>query len=514
MIDSDVLQMKNITKKFPGVTALKDVSFNLKKGEIHALVGENGAGKSTLMKILSGFYPHGSYLGDIYINGETVTINTIKDSKKLGISIIYQDLILAKNLTIGENIFLGEEPSKRGIINWDKVYSEASYWLSEVGLTINSGTKVSELGVGEQQLLEIAKALSRKAKILILDEPTAALNDSEIQILMKILNELRESSVSCIYISHKLNEVLKISDRITVLRDGVLICTKNTEEFNESILISKMVGRELKNALKKENKILGEIVFEIKNFNVFSYDKSEPVVKNVNFYVKKGEILGISGLMGSGRTELLKGIFGAYKGYKTGEIYINGLKINIESPIDSIKCGISLVPEDRRKDGLILLLSVLKNVSLAILTKLSKFGIININKEITYGLKVKDELNIKTPSLKTQTGNLSGGNQQKVIIAKWLALENLSVLLLDEPTRGIDVGAKLEIYNIIYGLAKRGIAIIMASSELLEILSISDRILIMYEGSIKGELDTKSASEESIMQIATSGNKLEVESNA
>ena len=505
MTEKYILRMNNITKEFPGVRALENVSLKVCKGEIHGLVGENGAGKSTLMKVLSSVYPLGTYSGEIFIDEKSCQFSSVEDAKKAGVTIIYQELVLAKNLNIAENIFLGEEPNHRGIINWNKVYSDAAYWLSEVGLNINPGVKAGDLVIGQQQLLEIAKALSKKTRILILDEPTAALSKSEIDKLMSILNRLKETGVTCIFISHKIKEVFKISDTITILRDGKNTCTKPTSKLTEPEVISLMVGREIKDLFPKEDHKKGNVVFEVQNMSLIPIGKNEPVVENVSFNVCKGEILGIAGLMGAGRTELLCGIFGEFQGKTTGKIFIKGKKVNIKNPADAIQCGLALVPEDRRKDGIVSTLSVLKNISLASLKIISNYGFINSSKEYKQGFQLKDSLRIKTPSLETIISTLSGGNQQKVILAKWLALGELLVLFLDEPTRGIDVVAKYEIHTIINDLAKKGIAIIMASSELPEILGISDRVLVMHEGTINGEFLISEATEEKIMYAATGG---------
>lgn len=501
-----ILEMRNINKEFPGVRALKNVSFKVRPGEIHALCGENGAGKSTLMKILSGVYPYGTYTGDIFINGQLQRFHDIAASEAAGIAIINQELSVIKQLTIGENIFLGNEPSRFGVIDWPRLYYETAKWLKEVKLNIRPETKVTNLGVGHQQMVEIAKALSKKAKILILDEPTAALTESEVDTLMEILRGLRVSGVTCIYISHKIGEIFEIADTVTVLRDGETIATKPTSATNENEVISMMVGRELSERFPRIDHQFGDPIFEVKNFNVYDPDNPErKLVDNAGFYVRRGEILGIAGLMGAGRTELMSSIFGGFPGQSSGEIYIDGRRVEIKHPEDAIKHGLAMVTEDRKRYGLVLDQDVKKNLTLANLNSYCKSGIVNFNEEIKDSRAMVESLRIKTPSLETKTNNLSGGNQQKVVLGKWL-LTKPRVLIMDEPTRGIDVGAKFEIYNIMNELKRQGVAIIMISSELPEILGMSDRILVIHEGKISGEFMHYDADQEKIMLAATGGN--------
>ncbi|MCL6588371.1 MAG: xylose ABC transporter ATP-binding protein [Firmicutes bacterium] len=500
-----ILEMKQINKEFPGVKALKNVNFRVRRGEIHALCGENGAGKSTLMKILSGVYPFGSYSGEIYINGVPQRYHSIRESEKAGIAIINQELSVIKQLTIGENIFLGNEPNKFGIIDWPKLYFETSKWLNEVELKIRPETPVMNLGVGHQQMVEIAKAISKQAKILLLDEPTAALTESEVATLMGILRRLKANGVTCIYISHKISEIFQIADSVTVLRDGATIATKNIAATNENEVIAMMVGRELSDRFPRVEHRFGDIVMEIKNFSV--YDPENPrrkLVDNASFSVRKGEILGIAGLMGAGRTELVSSIFGGFCGNKVGEIFIEGKPARIESPMDAIRCGIALVTEDRKRYGLILEQAVQTNLTLANLPEFCRRGIINFNEEIRASENSIRQLRIKTPSLATKVNNLSGGNQQKVVVGKWL-MTNPKVLIMDEPTRGIDVGAKFEIYNLMNQLKQEGVAIIMVSSELPEILGMSDRIIVLHEGAINGEFSYAEADQEKLMYAATGG---------
>lgn len=504
---SYILEMDKIIKEFPGVKALDQVSFNVKKGEVHALCGENGAGKSTLMKILSGLYPTGTYAGDIRVNGEKKEFLSIENSEEAGIAIIYQELALIPQMSVAENLFLGNEPLKHGYIDSNKLYKDSIYWLEKVGLDIKPNAKISSLGIGQQQLIEIAKALAKKADILILDEPTAALTDSEVAILMNILERLRQDGVTCIYISHKLGEVFKIADTITVLRDGRTVGTNAASELNEDKVISMMVGRELTERFPEVEFSPGEIILKVENFSVYDRNNGKKrVVDNVSFNVRKGEIVGIAGLMGAGRTELVSSLFGGYTGKKTGEVFIDGKKVNIKSTKDAIEEGLSLVTEDRKGQGLIFNLDIKQNMTLSFLSWLSPKGIINKNEEIKLSQKYVDELKIKTPSLETLVGTLSGGNQQKVVLGKCL-MTNPKVLFLDEPTRGIDVGAKFEIYSIMKQLVAQGVAIVMVSSELPEILGMSNRILVMSEGKITAEFSQHEATQEQVMLAATGGNK-------
>jgi len=500
-----ILEMINITKEFPGVKALDNVTFRVKKGEIHALVGENGAGKSTLMKVLSGVYPSGTFSGEIVINGTVHNFHNIKDSEKSGIAIIYQELALVKQMNICENIFLGNEIARKGIMDWGKAFIETEKMLEEVHLKLRPSTKVINLGIGQQQLVEIAKAISKKADILILDEPTAALTESETDNLLNILLELKLKGVTCIYISHKLGEVFRIADTITILRDGRAISTQAAKDMDENKVISHMVGRELTQRFPKKVRPLGDIVLEVKDWTVYNPELPDKVAINkVSFHIRKGEILGIAGLMGSGRTELAMSVFGSYGTKISGEIRLHGKKVKIKSSYDAIKAGISYLSEDRKGNGLVLMMDIKSNITLASLNNIAYVGVINKNEEIKISNKYVNELLIKTPSIEQKVGNLSGGNQQKVVLGKWLAT-NPDVLILDEPTRGIDVGAKFEIYNIMNDLAEMGVSIIMISSELPEILGMSDRILIMNQGRLTGELPYEEATQERVMFYATGG---------
>jgi len=516
-----VFEMNGITKDFPGVRALDTVTFKVRKGTIHALVGENGAGKSTLMKILSGLYPAGSYSGTIVVRGEERNFHTIKDSEHAGIAIIYQELALVKQLNVCENIFLGNEVQSHGVIDWDSALSQSKQYLQDVKLDVDPNTRVMELGVGKQQLVEIAKALAKKADILVLDEPTAALNEEDSKNLLEILRELKGKGVTCIYISHKLEEVLAIADDVTVLRDGHTILTQGMHDdggMTEAKMIKFMVGRTLEHRYPRKAHSAGRTVMEVKDWSVWHPELTDRrFIKNVNFQVKQGEILGLAGLMGAGRTELVMSLIGAWGSKSEGSISIDGKHARIENPRHAIQQGISYLSEDRKGNGLVLGMNILENATLASLQKEAKHGvlegvesqlhtagIINHLHEILITNHYVKRLSIKTPSIEQKVENLSGGNQQKVVLAKWL-LTDPKVLVMDEPTRGIDVGAKFEIYNIMNELVDNGVAIVMISSELPEILGMSDRIIVMHEGEFTGELAWQDATQERCMYYATGG---------
>jgi D-xylose transport system ATP-binding protein len=505
MPEAYILQMEAITKDFPGVRALEDVTFNVKKGQIHALVGENGAGKSTLMKVLSGVYPSGAYKGNVIINGEKQDFHTIKESENRGIVIIYQELALIKQLNIAENICVGNEISRFGVVNWDESYLKTEKALKQVGLNENPLTALAYLGVGEQQLVAIAKALSKEAKILVLDEPTATLSQEEAEKLLKILLKLKEEGVTCIYISHRLKEVFDIADQITVLRDGKTVGTYEKNALTESKLISLMVGRELVDIYPRKKHEHKEVIFEVKDWTVYDPGINK-IISDVNFKLHKGEILGISGLVGAGRTELVMSLFNAWGKRISGKIFLEGKELHIGNPSGAIKAGLALASEDRKRYGLVLDEDIKRNISLASLLKIAKGNIINENEEIKYAEKYTADLHIKTPSIEQKALNLSGGNQQKVVLGKWL-MTKPKVLILDEPTRGIDVGAKSEIYNIINDLVELGLGVIVISSELPEIMGICDRILVMHEGRFTGELLAEEATQEKIMNYATGRTK-------
>lgn len=505
-MNTPILEMKNITKEFPGVKALNNVSFQVTEGEIHCLVGENGAGKSTLMKVLSGVYPHGGYTGDIVFNGKVQTFRGISDSEKAGIAIIYQELALIPEMTVYENIFLGHEIKNGSLIDWNETIKRAGQMLKKVKLNVNLAEKVRDLGVGKRQLVEIAKALSKDVKLLILDEPTAALNEDDSENLLNLLRELKSHGVTCVLISHKLREVIEIADSVTVLRDGQTICTLNAKkgEVSESALIKHMVGREIDNIYpKKENRQIGEVVLRVENWNAYDPALGRSILKDINFHVKKGEIVGFAGLMGSGRTELALSIFGNPGGYNiSGDISILGSKKRFKHPQDAIKAGVAYVTEDRKGNGLILIQDVKQNITIANLKEISIRNVVNDNSEVKVANEYRVSLNIKTPSVEQKTSNLSGGNQQKVSLGKWLFV-GPKLLILDEPTRGIDVGAKYEIYTIMTKLVEQGLSIIMISSELPEVLGMSDRVYVVSAGKITGELAGSEATQEKIMQLAT-----------
>ena len=497
------LEMRNITKTFPGVRALDGVSLDLQRGEIHALVGENGAGKSTLMKILGGVYPHPQYGGEIFIEGSGRQFGGVRDAEKAGIAVIYQELSLVREMSVGENIFLGREPRKLGVIRWEELYRRARELLDDLHLQIDPHTLIRSLGIGQQQLVEIAKALSHDARILVLDEPTAALTDGEVETLFGILNKLRARGVAMIYISHKLNEVFRISDRITVLRDGKTVGTNARSEWTEPQIIARMVGREVGDIFPVMNHVQGDVVFAVEKFSVEDPAVTgKKLVDNVSFSVRRGEVLGIAGLMGAGRSDLLMAIFGAHAGRVSGEVKLEGRRTHISNPADAIKQGIGFVTEDRKRFGLVLDQTILKNMTLAGLRRISGRFITSIDAESAAGERAMKDLRVKANSVFTIASTLSGGNQQKVVLAKWL-LTNPRVLFLDEPTRGIDVGAKQEIYTQINKLAKSGLAIVLVSSELPEVLGMSDRVLVLHEGRVTGEFTRANATPEEVMACAT-----------
>ncbi|HEV7645610.1 MAG TPA: xylose ABC transporter ATP-binding protein [Pyrinomonadaceae bacterium] len=498
-----LLEMKNIVKEFPGVKALDGVTFDLHKGEFHALVGENGAGKSTLMKVLSGVYPYPEYEGEIYVGDELRRFRNIREAETAGIAIIFQELSLVKELSVGENIFLGREPARFGIINWNELYHRATKLLQELNLPLDPRTPVGNLGIGQQQLVEIAKALSQNAQILVLDEPTAALTESEVEILFGILKDLKARGVGMIYISHKLDEVFTLSERITVLRDGKTVGTHPTSELNKNKVIAAMVGREVENIFPVVKHERGETILEVKNLSANDPNISgKKLVDDINFSVKKGEVLGIAGLMGAGRSELLMSIFGAQVERTSGEFFVAGKKVNIASPSDAIRHGIGFVTEDRKRYGLLLDQTILNNLTLAGLKRIGGKFLTNRSKETAAAAEPMQSLRIKANSVMTVTGTLSGGNQQKVVLGKWL-LTRPKILFLDEPTRGIDVGAKQEIYAQINKLAESGLAIVLVSSELPEVLGLSDRVIVLHEGKMTGEFTRAEATPEKVMACAT-----------
>ena len=506
-----LLEMKNITKTFPGVKALDNVNLKVEEGEIHALVGENGAGKSTLMNVLSGIYPYGTYEGDIVYNGEVCKFGKIKDSEEKGIVIIHQELALIPYMSIGENMFLGNERGKSAAIDWNETYGEADKYLKMVGLSESSRVLVKDIGTGKQQLVEIAKAMAKHAKLLILDEPTSSLNETDSQALLDLMLKFKKEGMTSIIISHKLNEVAYVADKITVIRDGSTIETmdKHTTEISEDRIIQGMVGRELTDRFPKRHNVkIGDVNMEVKNWTVHHplYPERK-VCDNVSIKVRKGEVVGISGLMGAGRTELAMSIFGQSYGTNiSGQLYLDGKEVHLKTIKQAIKNKLAYVTEDRKGNGLVLTNPIKINTTLANLDSISPHKIIDKDKEYQVAEEYRGKLKTKCPTVEQNVGNLSGGNQQKVLLAKWMFTDP-DVLILDEPTRGIDVGAKYEIYCIINDLVAAGKSVIMISSELPEVLGMSDRIYVMNEGRIAGELSSEEASQERIMSIIVSSGK-------
>ncbi|MGF6568646.1 putative multiple sugar transport system ATP-binding protein [Paraburkholderia sp. GAS333] len=498
-----ILEMRGIQKSFGAVKALNNVNMSVRQGEIHAICGENGAGKSTLMKILSGVYPHGTYVGDVLYDGQERSFADISDSEAVGIIIIHQELALVPMLSITENIFLGNEQSKRGVIDWQVSRAKAKELLTKVGLTDSPDAAVGTLGIGKQQLVEIAKALSKEVRLLILDEPTASLNEKDSDTLLTLLLELKSRGVTSIIISHKLNEISRVADGITVIRDGstvdVLDC--RTDAVSEDRIIKAMVGREMSDRYPPRTPDIGDIIFEVKDWRVqHPTQRSRAVIKGVNLKARKGEIVGIAGLMGSGRTELAMSVFGGTYGQDiTGQVLMHGKAVDTSSVQKAIKAGIAYVTEDRKGNGLLLDDNIKRNITLANLTGISKLGVVNEHEEITVATEFLKKLRIRAQGVTHVVGNLSGGNQQKVVISKWL-FSGPEVLILDEPTRGIDVGAKYEIYNIINQAVAAGKCVVMISSEMPELLGMCDRIYVMNEGRFVGELTAEDASQENIMR--------------
>lgn len=502
-----ILTMSHITKEFSGVRALDDVNLEVRRGEIHAICGENGAGKSTLMNVLSGVYPAGTYEGDIEYLGESCQFKTIKDSERVGIVIIHQELALSPYLSVAENIFLGSEIARNGVINWNETNDRAASLLAKVGLDIDPGTTVVDLGVGRQQLVEIAKALSKEVKLLILDEPTAALNDEDSAHLLNLMRQLRDEGVSMIVISHKLNEIEAIADSVTIIRDGKTIATrdmKGDDPVTEDEIIRLMVGRDLTNRYPDHETTIGEPVLEIEDWTVYHpIDTTRAMTDNANLVVNAGEIVGLAGLMGAGRTELAMSVFGHSYGTKiSGKVRMRGKEVDTSTVPKAIEAGLAYVPEDRKSLGLNLIQDIRRNVTSAALRKLARGGVVDEHSEADVVEKYREDLRIKTPGIGSVVSSLSGGNQQKVVLAKWMYTDP-EVLILDEPTRGIDVGAKYEIYQIIHRLADSGRGILVISSELPELLGICDRIYTLSEGRITGCVPREEATQERLMQFMT-----------
>ena len=505
-----LLEMRNITKEFPGVKALSDVTLTVEEGEIHALCGENGAGKSTLMNVLSGIYGYGTYSGDIFYDGNICKFHSIKDSEDLGIVIIHQELALVPLLTIAENMFLGNERGTKAKINWAETFDKADSLLAEVGLKESSHTLIKDIGVGKQQLVEIAKALGKKVRLLILDEPTASLNENESKHLLDLLLEFKKQGMTSIIISHKLNEISYVADKITVIRDGAVIRTmdKAHESFSENAIIAAMVGRDITDRFPKRNPKIGDVCLEVKNWSVDHpvFDGIK-VCNGVNFKLRKGEVLGISGLMGAGRTELAMSIFGkSYGANISGQIFLNGEEVEFPNVKSAIKSGIAYVTEDRKGNGLILSESITKNTVSAKPEKVSKNWIYDYDECRRVAIEAAKEMHTKCATVDEDVGNLSGGNMQKVLLGKWLFADP-DILILDEPTRGIDVGAKYEIYCIINKMVAEGKSVILISSEMPEVLGMSDRIYVMNEGRMVAEMDAKDANQEKIMACIINSDK-------
>ncbi len=509
-VGDTILEMRGITKRFTGVTALSNVTFSVTRGEIHAVVGENGAGKSTLMKVLSGVYPHGTYEGEIIYEGEPVRFRSLRESEAIGIVIIHQELALVPLLSIAENIFLGNEQATRGVIDWQYTNRRTKELLARVGLTEAPGIKVGTLGTGKQQLVEIAKALAKDVKLLILDEPTSSLNEADSAALLDLLIEFREKGISSILISHKLNEIAQVADTVTVIRDGEVVSTLDASGgISEDTIISDMVGRDLSHRFPPRDldRPLGDVLFEVKNWTVANPANPDRLaVNDVSLTVRAGEIVGISGLMGAGRTELAMSLFGRTYGKQTGgEIFVAGRPIDTSTVNAAVEAGLAYVTEDRKTFGLVLDDTIRRNIPLANLDGVSAKGVVQDARELSVAREYRDKLQIKCSSVRQPTVNLSGGNQQKVVLSKWLFTEP-QVLILDEPTRGIDVGAKFEIYTIIHQLAAEGRAVIVISSELPEILGVCDRVYVMNEGRFVGELPIREASQEKIMGMIVRDN--------
>lgn len=500
-----ILEMNHVTKSFGAVKALKDVSINLKPHEILAICGENGAGKSTLMKVLSGAYAHGSYSGDILVDGQVKKFMTTADSSEAGIEMIYQEISVHLDLTVAENIFLGRVPVKNGVVQWKKMNQEAKTYLDMVGLNLPVTMKMRDLSASQCQMVSIARALSRKPKILVLDEPTSPLTEREVEALFQILFRLRDQGISCIYISHKMKEIMRLADRVCVMRDGQHIWTKDASELNIDVVVEAMVNRKIGNMYPKDFFPLGEEALSLKNLKIrHPHNPKKNLVEGVNLQVRKGEILGLVGLVGAGRSEIFNSIMGNMDGASYDELKVNGNRVKIKNPGDAIKAGIAMLSEDRKVNGFVPTLDVAENISLARLDKVSKNGILKYDTENQFGRDYIKELSIKVRDEHDNVANLSGGNQQKVVLSKWLMAEP-DILLLDEPTRGIDVGAKAQIYQIMTDLAKQGMAIIMISSEFPELVGMCDRFLLLADGKIQAELNREQADEEVFLRVCSGG---------
>lgn len=511
MVNS-ILELKSMTLEFPGVLAVDNANLSVEKGEVRAIVGENGAGKSSLVKMLSGVYSHKEFEGEIKVEGESVEFNGVQDAENQGITMIPQELNLVEELTVAENLFLNQLPTRNGVVDKQALYSQSDKILKEIGVEVSAMTKVKELGVAQKQMIVIGRALWNKVKILILDEPTSTLSNLESDILFEKIKMLKESGVTCFYISHRLEEILDITDNVTVMRDGKIITTEKTENMNEQKIVSLMIGKDLGNYYPTSERVIKGEKFIVNNFNV--YHKVLPgrkVVNNVNLSVKEGEILGLFGLVGAGRTELAMGIMGAWDSEVNGTIKINGKEIKIADPKDALIKGVSYLPEDRKTLANIPDRSVNDNISASCIDKLSKFGVINKKLEFSNTDKHIKDLSIRTASMHTKISTLSGGNQQKCILSRQISV-GTDILILDEPTQGVDVGAKTEIYEILNELASEGKSILMISSDLLEVLGVSDRVLVMHEGNIVADLIPKETDREKVLEYATIGKSISKES--
>lgn len=503
-LKDNILEMRHVTKKFPGVIALDDVNLTLRKGEILGICGENGAGKSTLMKVLSGSYVHGEYEGEIYIDGKKIDFKRVKDAQDQGIEMVYQEMNMMLDASVAENLFVGNLPIKNGFVDFTRLYEETNKLLEKVKLEISPKIKVRPLNSGQMQMLSLARALAKNPKILVLDEPTTALTDSEVDTLMNLLNNLRDEGISCIYISHKLSEIFRICDRVLVIRDGKTISCRSIGEVKQEILIEEMVGRKVENLYPKNEHEIGEEVFRVENLTVpHPTIHGKNIIENISFSLRKGEVLGIGGLVGAGRSETLGAIFGQYTHGVTKEVFVKGEKVAINNPEDAINAGIGFITEERKRSGIISMLSIRENIAIASLKKLSGRFFMNKKEEQDNVKNLFKDLRIKAPSMETKLSQLSGGNQQKVILGKWL-LNNPEILLIDEPTKGIDVGTKADFYSLMGELTERGMSIIMVSSDMPELISMSDRCIVISNGKITGELNKEEITETNIMRAAIS----------
>jgi len=496
-----ILRTCRLTKRFPGVTALKQVDFELRPGEVHAVCGENGAGKSTLIKTLSGIHPYGSYEGEIEIEGRSAAFASVRDTERAGLAVIYQELALIPEMSAAENIFLGKEPTRAGIIDWDHIYREAKRLLDQFGITIDPGARIDELGVGQQQLIEIAKALAKRSRILILDEPTAALSQREVEVLLGIIRDLRRRDIACIYISHKLDEVFQIADRISVLRDGERVATLDTSQTHPDAVIRHMVGREIGDRFPRRRASPGAVLLSVRGLSVAKRRGESPRLEAIDLELRAGEVLGLGGLMGAGRSELLMHLFGAWGHRTSGEIMLGDRPLPADRPPEAIQRGLVLVSEDRKRFGLVLDQPVGFNLSLSNLARISRGGLIDADEEAECNQRLFESLGIRAPTLETPVAHLSGGNQQKVVLGKALMTEP-KVMILDEPTRGIDVGAKVEVYALINELVAQGLGVLIASSELSELMGLADRIVMLAQGRIGGTFSREHATQERLLSAA------------